>query len=81
MVGNPIGMEVLEITLSGPELLFTTAAVVAICGSPMAVTIDGQEKPMWSTLVMQAGQKLKIGAATDGGCRSYLAIKGGLPEV
>lgn len=74
-------MEVLEITLSGPELLFTTAAVVAVCGAPMPVTIDGQEKSMWSTLVIKAGQKLKIGAAFDGGCRSYLSIKGGLPEV
>ncbi len=63
-------------TLSGPELLFTASAVFAVCGAPMMVTIDGEEKPMWSRLVIQAGQKLRIGKVADGGCRSYLAIKG-----
>jgi urea carboxylase len=36
---------------------------------------------MWSRLIIQAGQKLKIGAAKNGGCRNYLAIKGGLPDI
>ncbi|RDW60679.1 hypothetical protein BP6252_12062 [Coleophoma cylindrospora] len=81
LVGNSPGMETLEITISGPELLFTASAVFAVCGAPMPVTIDGIEKPMWSRLVIKAGQKLKIGAAKNGGCRNYLAIKGGFPDV
>lgn len=47
----------------------------------MPVTIDGQERPMWSRMVIQKGQKLKIGKVIDGGCRSYLAVKGGFPEM
>lgn len=81
LVGNPPGLETLEITVSGPELLFTASAVFAVCGAPMQVTIDGVEKPMWSRLIIKAGQKLKIGAAKKGGCRNYLAIKGGFPDV
>lgn len=81
LVGNKPGMETLEMTLSGPELLFTAAAVFSVCGAPMPITIDGEEKPMWSRLVIQAGQKLKIGKVADGGCRTYLAIKGGFPDM
>ncbi|KAL3420530.1 urea carboxylase [Phlyctema vagabunda] len=81
LVGNIPGMETLEITVSGPELLFTAPAVFSVCGAPMPVTIDGIEKPMWSRLIIQAGQKLKIGSAKNGGCRNYLAIKGGFPDV
>ncbi|KAI9745921.1 MAG: hypothetical protein M1818_000602 [Claussenomyces sp. TS43310] len=81
LVGNKPGMELLEMTLSGPELLFRAPAVFSVCGAPMLVSIDGEKKPMWSRLVIQAGQKLKVGAIEEGGCRSYLAIKGGFPEI
>jgi urea carboxylase len=81
LVGNKQGKEGLEITLSGPELNFLGPAVIAICGAPMEVTIDGEEVPMWSRLLIEAGQKLKIGKSTGGGCRSYLALYGGLPTI
>lgn len=68
-------------TLTGPELLFTAPAVICVCGAPVTVTIDGIEKAMWSRLVMQAGQKLKIGKIENGGLRFYLAVKGGFPEM
>ena len=81
LVGNRPGMEGLETTLEGPELLFLGPAVVAICGAPMEIKIDGKPGAMWTRLHFNAGQKLKIGKTTDGGCRSYLAIHGGLPSV
>ena len=68
-------------TLTGPELLFTAPAVFAVSGAPVSVTIDGEEKPMWSRLTIHAGQKLKIGKVENGGLRFYLAVKGGFPEV
>jgi urea carboxylase len=68
-------------TLSGPELLFTAPAVFAVSGAPVPVPVDGVEKPMWSRIVIHAGQKLKIGKVENGGCRCYLAVKGGFPEV
>jgi urea carboxylase len=81
IVGNPRGMESLEITLSGPELRFVGPAIVALCGAPMEVTLDDQEFPMWTRVRIEAGGKLKIGKTTGGGCRSYLAVYGGFPSV
>ena len=81
LVGNAPGTEGLECTLDGPELVFLGSAIVAICGAPMLITIDNEEQSMWSRLSIKAGQRLKIGKTTGGGCRSYLAIYGGLPSV
>ena len=81
LVGNPPGKEGLETTLDGPELLFLGPAVVAICGAPMDVKLDRETVPMWARVEISAGQRLKIGKTTGGGCRSYLAVYGGLPNV
>ncbi|KAI4120749.1 MAG: hypothetical protein LQ338_006790, partial [Usnochroma carphineum] len=81
LANNHSGTAGLEITLDGPELLFLGPAVVAICGAPMEITVDGNPSSMWTRLHIKAGQRLKIGKTTGGGCRSYLAIHGGLPSV
>ena len=82
LVGNSPGMEVLECTVSGPELLFHAPAVIAITGARMAeVLLDGEVKPMWSRLKVAAGQTLKIGKVEKEGCRCYIAVLGGFPEV
>lgn len=81
LVGNLPGTEGLECTLDGPELRFISPAVIALCGAPMEVKVDGESMPMWSRQSIKAGQKLKVGKTTGGGCRSYLAIYGGLPSV
>lgn len=81
LVGNQRTTEGLEITLSGPELRFVGPAVVALTGAPMEFTLDGLPIPMWTRKHVKAGQKLKIGKTTGGGCRSYLAIYGGFPAV
>ncbi|KAJ4352812.1 hypothetical protein N0V95_003920 [Ascochyta clinopodiicola] len=81
LVGNPRSTEGLEITLSGPDLRFVGPAIVALCGAPMEATLDGDEFPMWTSVKIEAGQRLKIGKTIAGGCRSYLAIYGGLPAV
>lgn len=81
LVGNNRNVEGLEITLSGPELRFVGPAVIALTGAPMETTLDGDEFPMWTRCSIKAGQRLKIGKTTGGGCRSYLAIYGGLPAI
>ena len=81
LVANSRGKEGLEITLDGPEMVFLSSAVVALCGAPMEFKLDEQNVPMWSRVSVQARQRLKIGKTTAGGCRSYLAIHGGLPSV
>ncbi|KAK4693476.1 urea carboxylase, partial [Lecanoromycetidae sp. Uapishka_2] len=81
VAGNPRGTASLECTLEGPELVFLGSAVIAICGAAMEITLDGKDLSMWDRHSIKAGQRLKIGKTTAGGCRSYLAIYGGLPSV
>ena len=81
LVGNAEGKEALEITLSGPDLLFLGPAVVALCGAPMEAKLDGKPFEMWTRHHISAGQRLTIGKTIDGGCRSYLAVYGGFPSV
>lgn len=81
LVENDPGSETMEVTITGPELLFTASAILAVTGAPVSVTIDGEERSMWSRTVIYAGQKLKIGKVENGGCRCYLAVRGGFPEM
>ncbi len=81
LVGNPPTTELLEMTVSGPELLFHTDAVVAICGAKMLVMSGCRVIPLWSRFVVQAGEVLSFGEVLGDGCRGYLAIKGGFPEM
>ncbi|KAK8022387.1 hypothetical protein PG993_013154 [Apiospora rasikravindrae] len=84
LVGNPLGTDGLEITLSGPDLLFLGDAVVALTGAAMSVTLDGDATafPMWTRVRISAGQRLSIGKTLSGaGCRAYLAVYGGFLNV
>lgn len=81
LVGNPVGLEALEITLSGPELRFLSPSLVSLCGAPIEASIDGSPIPMWSRVQVSAGQRLKIGKTTGNGCRSYLAVYGGFTNI
>ncbi|KAK6221369.1 hypothetical protein LQW54_001468 [Pestalotiopsis sp. IQ-011] len=80
LVGNPVNTEALEITLTGPELLFLGDAIVALCGPPVPASVDSTELPLWTRIHVCAGQRLKIGKLSEG-CRSYLAVYGGFLNV
>jgi urea carboxylase len=81
LVGNNPGVELLETTLSGPELLFHEAAIVAVCGAEVPITLDGKPEAMWSRIIVKQGQRLKLGKVSGPGLRTYLAVKGGFPEI
>ncbi|CAH0028307.1 unnamed protein product [Clonostachys rhizophaga] len=81
LVGNDPGVEVLEVTLVGPELLFHEAAVVSVCGAQLPLTLGGGSCPMWSRIIIPKGQTLKLGKITGNGIRTYLAVKGGFPQI
>lgn len=81
LVGNDQGSELLEVSLAGPELLFHEAAVVAVCGASQPVTINGASQAMWSRFIVKEGQTLKLGKVTGNGLRTYIAVKGGFPEI
>ncbi|KAM5346719.1 hypothetical protein ACJ41O_009724 [Fusarium nematophilum] len=81
LVGNEPEVELLEITLAGPDLLFHEAAIVSVCGAELPLTLDGEPRPMWSRIIVKQGQRLKVGKVIENGLRAYLALKGGLPEI
>jgi urea carboxylase len=76
-VGNPPDAAALEITMSGPTLKFNTAAVICLTGAESSADVDGEAVAFWSPVSVPAGATVRIGAPRGGGCRSYLAIRGG----
>lgn len=77
LCGNPPDACALEITLLGPTLRFHSDAHIAITGAPLPVHLDDIEQSMWSPYFVAAGSSLTIGAMRSG-CRTYLAVRGGL---
>jgi antagonist of KipI len=71
LVGNPEHAAVLEFTLTGPELTFSSDTTVAVGGG------DFGGPPRWQPVRIRAGEQVKFGAARSG-CRGYLAVAGGL---
>ncbi len=78
LLGNSVDAAGLEITMSGPTLKFNTAAVIAVTGAELPVMLDGKPLALWQAHEIPAGSTLEMGAIAAAGCRSYLAIAGGL---
>ena len=78
LVANAPGAAGLELTLTGPRLLFRTDAVVAVTGAPLSVQLDGMPAEQWQALPVAAGSVLKLGAIRGVGLRAYLLVRGGI---
>jgi len=68
---------VIEFTLRGGSLRFTENTLFAVTGADCDLLLDDVAVPMHQSLIAQAGQILKIGAAKTG-LRIYLAVRGGI---
>jgi biotin-dependent carboxylase-like uncharacterized protein len=77
LVGNPEGAAVLEATFLGPELEFTSDAVVAVTGADMTPRVDGVDQENWASFPIESGQVLSFDFL-KGGARAYIAISGGV---
>jgi biotin-dependent carboxylase-like uncharacterized protein len=82
LVGNDEDAATLEMTYGGADVKFHEDAVIALTGSGMPATLDGEDVPMNQTVAVDAGQELETQFATDG-ARTYLAVAGGIdvPKV
>ncbi len=76
LVGNVPGAPLLEITLTGPELVFHQKATIAITGADMSARVNGQTVSLYQSIRLSKGDKLGFGKLKTG-CRSYLAVGGG----
>lgn len=77
LCGNPLGAAVLEMTIMGGGFCFETPARIAVCGAEMPLQLNNQPIATWAAVDVTAGDILEVGAAVTG-CRSYLAIAGGI---
>ncbi|MFC5449588.1 5-oxoprolinase subunit C family protein [Paenibacillus aestuarii] len=77
LVGNDARAAVLEMTLQGGVLQAQQELLAAICGADMGAELDGERVPLWRPFRLPAGSLLSLGYAVQG-CRSYLAVAGGL---
>ncbi|MFH0784677.1 MAG: biotin-dependent carboxyltransferase family protein [Pseudomonadota bacterium] len=77
LVGNSSNCALLEMTMIGAEIEFLTEVDIAITGAAMNPQINGQPCRQWTSIRLQSGDVLHLGAA-ENGCRTYLAITGGV---
>lgn len=79
LVGNSASDAGLEMTLTGPTLAFNGGAVIALCGASIDARAGEVTVPSWHPVWMPRGSTLVCGSMSAG-CRSYLAIAGGIAE-
>jgi antagonist of KipI len=77
LVGNDASASTLEVTLSGPELLFDDERVVAVAGADFEMTVDGLAMGLHAPFLVSSGSTLRFGVRRAG-ARGYLAIEGGI---
>ncbi|MBK1878109.1 urea carboxylase [Pelagicoccus mobilis] len=78
ILGNDEAAAGLEITVTGPTLVFNHATTIALTGAKTNATLNGEEVPFWQAVSVKAGDELVSGKVIENGCRAYLAIQGGL---
>jgi len=77
LIGNRDHDAALEITLKGPELLFEQDSVIAVAGADLTPSVNGIGIPLWTSLLVEAGNRLTFRARRSG-ARCYLAVAGGI---
>jgi biotin-dependent carboxylase-like uncharacterized protein len=85
LAGNPDGAAALEVTLGRLAMRFDDAAVVAVTGAPVPLTLTQSDRepaslpaPRHGTVfAVPAGSVLRLGSPSVG-LRSYLAVAGGI---
>ena len=82
LVGNDEYAAVLESTFLGPEIEFDCDEVISITGANMNPKLNGESVEMWTSIPVEAGDKLSFSGVLSG-LRSYIAFSRGLnvPEI
>lgn len=78
LLGNPEGTAGLEVTASGPTLMFNAPARVCVTGADFGATLDDAPVERGAVIDIAAGQTLTLGRAAGGGMRGYILFAGGL---
>ncbi|HET7717466.1 MAG TPA: biotin-dependent carboxyltransferase family protein [Bauldia sp.] len=77
LVGNDEGAAGLEIVFLGPELEFTSDAIVAVAGAAMTPKVNGEARETWTSFPVRNGDVVSFDFL-KAGARAYLAVSGGI---
>lgn len=77
LVGNREGFAGLEVTMSGPTILFNTESQVAVSGADFVIYLDDYPVSSDTLLLVGRGQRLSFKRRLSG-ARAYIAVAGGL---
>lgn len=77
LVGNDEAAAVLEAVFMGPELEFTSDALVAVTGAELPPKVNGDARPTWTSFEVKKGQVLSFDFLRKG-ARAYIALGGGI---
>ena len=77
LVKNNKDESLLEVTLTGPTLIFNCNCVISITGGDFNPLINNLPVKMYQSINVSSGDILKLNN-TINGARSYIAISGGL---
>ena len=77
VIGNPLDAATLEVTLMGPHVEFSDAAVFAVAGAHFQLTLNDSPVPMNHKVEAGPGSCLRFGERMRG-ARAYLAVAGGV---
>ncbi len=78
VLGNPEGTAGLEVTFTGPTLIFNAPARLCLTGADFGATLDGEPVTRGAPFDVAAGQTLAMGRLSGGGSRGYICFAGGL---
>ncbi|MFH4416403.1 MAG: urea carboxylase [Neisseriaceae bacterium] len=78
LLKNPENAAGLEITLEGPSIQFNFNTQIVLAGAQIEAKLDNKNIPNWQVIAVKAGQTLELGRVVGAGCRSYLAVTGGI---
>jgi 5-oxoprolinase (ATP-hydrolysing) subunit C len=78
VVGNPSGEAGIEIAGGYFEAAFDEDAVIALTGTDMQATVNGEAISMYEAVRVSKGDEIKFSHFGDVGFRSYLTVAGGI---
>jgi biotin-dependent carboxylase-like uncharacterized protein len=77
LVGNEEGAGALEAVFMGPELEFTSDAMVAVTGAELPPKVNGKARETWTSFAVRKGETVAFGFLKRG-ARAYIAVSGGI---
>ena len=78
LLGNPEGTAGLEVTFTGPTLVFNAPARLCLTGADFSAQLDGHPVERGKPITVETGQTLALGRVSGGGMRGYILFAGGL---